>query len=373
MYERGLALAVASSPGAALESFGDEQRVPTFAVGMQRQISPAADLVALWQLVRLFRSTRPTIVHAHTPKAGLLGMIAAAVARVPVRVYTMHGLPYVTASGWRRSLLRWTEKTACVLASSVIAVSHSVRGLALSDGICCAAKIQILANGSANGIDAEGELNPAAFRPGDRDTIRREHGIPSDAVVLTFVGRLARDKGITELCEAWELLRERFSRLRLVVIGDADERDPADPRMVAMLQRDERAFVLGALSHNLVTRLYSVTDLLVLPTYREGFPTVLLEASAMAVPIVATKATGCIDAVVDGETGALVPLRDSTALAEAISRYVEDAVLRATHGAAGRARVLRQYRPEQVWEAIYEEYKRLMREKNLPVPASQLL
>nr|MBA2669641.1 glycosyltransferase [Gemmatimonadota bacterium] len=301
-----------------------------------------------------------------TPKGGLLGMMAAAAYRAPVRIYHMRGLPLMGATGMRRLLLRITEWTACRLAHQVFCVSHSVRGEAVAAGICPPGKISVLLGGSGNGVDAAGRFDPDAQESGARMETRERFGIPSDAVVIGFVGRIVRDKGVVELVDAWQGLRGRFPSAHLLVVGPFEEQDRIPTETERLLRNDPRVHLAGM---NWETPpLYGAMDLVALPTYREGFPNVPLEAAAMRLPVVATRIPGCVDAVEDGETGTLVPARDAGALSDALARYLENAELRERHGRVGRARVIREFGQEAIWTALHSEYLRLMRERGVAKP-----
>ena len=355
LRRQSLAVHAISSPGPELVRFGDAEAVPVHAVEMPRDIAPARDLAAVWRLWRVLRELRPSIVDAHTPKAGLLGMAAATLARTPVRVYHMHGLRFVTATGWKRRVLRLAERVSCALADRVLAVSPSLRSLAIAEGLCPPEKIRVILGGTVNGVDGT-----YAFRPQPeavRMRTRAEHGIPPDALVVGFVGRLARDKGIVELGVAWRALRTD-RRVHLLVVGAPDPVDPPPGDVLAALRADPRVLLLGHVSE--MTPLYAAMDVVALPTYREGFGQVALEAAAMALPIVATRVPGCVDAVKDGTTGTLVPARDPASLVDALRRYLSDPELRARHGAQARQRALREFRQDAIWTALAAEYEDLL-------------
>ncbi len=368
MKARGIDVFALSSPGKDLEEFGRREDVPVYGVEMLRSISPLRDLVALWSIVRLIRRLRPHIVHAHTPKGGLLGMIAAWLARVPVRIYHIRGLPLMTASGPRRTLLKWTERIACALANRVLCVSHSVREVAIAERLCPPQKIHVLLGGSGNGVDATGRFDPRNVGESARAKTRLQYGIPDDALVVGFVGRLVRDKGIVELAEAWRILREELPDLHLLLAGPFEAEDPVPPSVEAALRQDSRVHLTG-MDWN-TPPLYAAMDLLVLPTYREGFPNAPLEAASMALPVVATRIPGCTDAIADGVTGTLVPPRDAASLAVALRAYLQDPERRRSHGRAGRERVLREFRRETIWEALFGEYFEMARRKQLPLAAA---
>jgi glycosyltransferase involved in cell wall biosynthesis len=362
---RGIEVHAVSSPGKELGAFGEREGVEVHAVDMSRRITPLRDLVALWRMFSVLRKIRPHLVDAHTPKAGLLGMIGAWLARVPVRIYHIHGMPFMSAAGLRRWIMHRTEKVSCRFAHQVLCVSRSVRDVAVTERICPPEKIKVLLNGSINGVDASGLYTPEALGNGARQQELETHGIPRDALVVGFVGRVVRDKGVVELVEAWQALREEFPSLHLLMVGPFETQDPVPPDVARVLQRDARIHLTGEI-HDMPP-LYAAMDVVVLPSYREGLSTILLEAAAMGLPVVATRIPGCVDVVIDGVTGTLVPPRDAGALAEASRNYLEDPDLRQRHGSAGREYVLRHFRPEAIWEALYREYARLLREKGLPV------
>lgn len=369
MKAHGFRIHALSSPGKELDAFAKREAVEVSAVEMPRRITPLRDLRAVAAIFREMRRVRPAIVHAHTPKGGLLGMIAGAVAGAPVRVYHMRGLPLLAASGFRRRLLWVTEWVACRLAHRVICVSHSILREAVAARICPSSKIKVLLGGSGNGVDAAGRFGLEAQRADVRAETRSRFGIPEDALVIGYVGRIVRDKGIEELATAWHQLRDAFPHLHLLLVGPFEPQDPIRAKTERLLREDPRIHLAG-MDWN-TPPLYTAMDIVVLPTYREGFPNVPLEAAAMRLPVVATRVPGCIDAVAEGETGLLVPPRDATALAAALRQYLEHSELRLLHGAAGRARVLREFQPEAIWKACFEEYQQLLerQSRNRECPA----
>ncbi len=354
MKERGFEVVCITSPGEYRSRFAELEGIPVHAVEMPRRITPWRDLMALAAICRLLITIRPHIVHAHTPKGGILGMIAAWVVGVPVRLYHMRGLPFVTASGVKRWLLMSTERLACTLSHRTLCVSSSVREVALEHRLCQPGKISVLGRGSGNGVDADHRFNGVELPTAVRDATRRRYGIPSDALVLGFVGRLVKSKGVVELAGAWTALREEFPTLHLLVVGPSEKRDAIPGELEATLRSDPRVRFIGEEWD--IPPLYAAMDVLALPTHREGFPNVLLEAAAMRIPVVATHVPGCTDAVQDQLTGLLVPPYDAAQLAAAIRRYLADPDLRRRHGAAGREWVLQEFRPQRIWQALYQEY-----------------
>ncbi len=365
---KGFEIHAVSSPGPYLTQFATEESVTVHAMSMARRITPFRDLATLVRLWTLFRGIRPHIVHAHTPKGGLLGMLAARLAGVPVRMYHMHGLPFVTASGFRRKLLMATEAVSCRMASQVLCVSRSVRAMAVDLGLCPTEKIQVLLQGSCNGIDATTQFNPDRMDPVVRHHTRDRYGIPADATVIGFVGRLALAKGLVELAEAWDSLRLEYPDVHLLLIGPDEPGDPPPTEVLERFRCDPRVHMVGEDWDT--PPLYMAMDILVLPTHREGFPIVLLEAAAMSLAIVATRVTGCLDAVQDRVTGTLVEAYNGNALATGLRRYLQDPDLRRRHGAGARTWILRDFSDKDMRAAIYQEYARYLAGEGLVVPNS---
>jgi glycosyltransferase involved in cell wall biosynthesis len=355
MKQQGFRVTLVAGPDPLVPSFIESEGVDYVAAPMAREIAPLHDLKSLLHLIGVIRRLRPDIINAGTPKAGLLVTIAAAICRVPCRIYTMRGLRLETATGPKRSILTLTEKVSCRLAHRVVCVGHALRERALELRLTTADKAVVLGSGSSNGIDTTKFCKTDEWKS-EGAALRERIGIPSDAIVIGFVGRLVRDKGIVELVEAWQALRSEYPNLHLLLVGGYESGDPV-PAEIAQLLETEKSIHLGGLVAE-TRSFYAAMDIFVLPSYREGFANVLLEASAMELPVVTTTAPGCIDGVQQGETGYVVAPCDSHALAEAMRHYIADPALRERHGKAGRERVERAFRREIIWEgqaALYQD------------------
>lgn len=349
LRDHGYQMTAISSDGPELHAFGEREGVDVIPVEMTRRITPRQDLASVARLTRELRRIRPDIVHAHTPKGGLLGMMAAAACRVPVRIYHLRGLPLETATGAKRALLRTTERIACGLATHVLCVSHSLREVALLEGLCPPDKIRVLGAGSGQGVDVD-RFDPDALPPGTREAVRRELGIPEDAVVIGFVGRIVRDKGVDELLRAWAQIERDHPHARLLMVGPFEPHDPVAPETRARIEAGGTVIRVGFTRD--LPRLYAAMDVVTLPSWREGFPNVPLEAAAMGLPVVGTRVTGVVDAVRNHESGTLVPVRSDRALAAAIGVYVRDHARRKLHGGAGRQRVASSFSRQAVHAAL---------------------
>ena len=347
--EGGFEVLVVTSPDERLHAFGRKLGVQTFGVEMPRRVSPAQDWESLQALHRLFLRLKPDLVHSHTPKGGLLGTLAAEAARVPVRLYQMRGLAYVTAKEPLRTVLLTTERVTITGATHVICQSHSLRKEALAAGLVTETNSEVVLEGS-NGVDAERFAPDPALGSSQRLELR----IPASAPVIGFVGRLVRDKGVPELVEAFSLLAS--SDAHLVLAGPFEPRDPVDEATRARISAHPRIHALGAVKDP--RGVYAASDFVVLPSHREGFPNVPLEAAAMSKAVVTTRVSGCVDAVVEGATGLVVSVGAPLELRGAFERYIADPALARAHGAAGRERVIARFSRDRIAEAMVEVYRR---------------
>jgi lipopolysaccharide/colanic/teichoic acid biosynthesis glycosyltransferase len=332
------------------------------AIPIERDIAIFKDLRSLWRLWRTLRRIQPDIINVGTPKAGLLGGIAARLAGVRRRIYTLHGLRFETLTGWKRRLLILTERIACGNARYVRCVSPSLREKAVMLGLVDGGKVYVIASGSSNGIDCERFCRAPGKISAAKDLLR-ELSIPVGALVIGFVGRLTHDKGLAELAGAYDLLKQSFPQLHLLLLGDFEEGDPVDPAVRAQLAADRHVHFAGMVPDS--APYYAVMTVLALPTHREGFPNVPLEAQASGIPVVTTTATGAVDSVLDGVTGRLVPPRDESALADALKELLSDPEKSRRMGQAAAAWVRAQFRQEAVWEALIADYNRVLRQTSL--------
>jgi glycosyltransferase involved in cell wall biosynthesis len=360
LEQQGLEVHTVSAPGEELKIVTETEQVMTHAVPMTRSFSPAKDLVALWRLLRLYRRFGFAIVHAFTPKSGFLGMLAATIARCPIRLFTIWGLAAESAT-LRVRLMTYADKISCALAHRVFAECPSIADLAVQKGICRPHKLVVLPAWSTCSLDHE--LTDMADYAQTRAETRREWRLPPNALVLGYVGRVVRDKGVHELVDGFENLAREFPELHLLIAGVREPEDPVNEHTLQRLDNHPRIRCTGFQKD--VRRLFCAMDLLVHPSYREGLPTAPLEAAALGLPVVATRIPGCVDAVQDGKTGLLVPPRDAAALARVLRRYLSDPELRRAHGQAGRAWVLEQYNPHKAWAGLLSAYEQLLHERSL--------
>lgn len=352
----GFDVTLVSSPGELLEHTAATEGVAARGIRMKRGIAPFSDAVAfLWLLVYLFRS-RPEITDFSTPKAGLLGNLAAWMARVPHRVYTLRGLKLESSRGGKRTILLWSERLAASCAQVVLCNSQSLRSAAMELRIAPAHKLRVLGYGSSNGVDVD------RFCPetcAGKSAIRRELKIAESDPVLGFVGRLTKDKGIPELLVAFDQILERVPNCWLLLVGWFDRADDAlDQHWREHILHHQRIWHTGYVKDT--APYYRAMDALVLATHREGFPNVVLEAAASGVPAITTESTGARDAVVPEVTGFLIPPGRPDAITEAALEMIRNEGKRKQMGVAARAWVMEKYSKERVLGLATEFYRELL-------------
>jgi len=279
---------------------------------------------------------RPEITNLSTPKMGFLGGIAAWIAGVPHRIYMIRGLRYETARGWKRAALIICERVACACATEVICISQSVRQVALRDSLVAPDRARLLGEQIS-----EGATIPSIDEDGASGELRKILRIPEDAQVVGFVGRLTKDKGVSELVECFRILRENNPKVRLLILGEFEAGDPVDAGSEQFIRSCPEVHWPGYVTDP--ERYFPLMDVFVLPTYREGLPKVIIQAAAAGRPVVSTYVTGVVDAVQDGVTGILVPPRDARALARATATLLEDRDLAARMGKRARFLMEQQY------------------------------
>jgi len=353
MTGAGFEVHAVSSPGPLADAYSQDERVPVHPVPMARRIAPWSDLVSFVRLLRTLMRLRPSVVQAGTPKAAVLGTLAAYLLRVRVRIYYVHGLPMLTATGALRRILFAVERLTCRAATHIVCVSPSIRHELIAAGMCPPEKAVVLGHGSSNGVDVS-VFDRSRFPADVVKAARANLGIPADALVIGFLGRIGREKGIEQLYEAWRVVREAFPTAYLLIVGPDEANDPVAPEILEALQGDARVRLTGPDWYP--APLYALMDVLCMPSHREGCPNVALEAAAMELPVVAFRVPGVVDAVESGTTGELVDPLSAEQIAAAISKYFRQPSLRQQHGRAGRRRIHEFFAREKVWTALTKFY-----------------
>lgn len=343
---------LASSPGPEIDRVTGSEGLPVHLVPMRRSISPFRDLVSLYRLIALFQRVRPDMVHSFTPKAGLLSMLAGAICGIPVRIHTFTGLVFPTAKGLRQRLLIATDRLLCACATNIVpegrGVAEDLRAFRIT-----AKPLRVIGFGNIAGVDIEYYSPHAQGIAMAAEKLRRQFDIGGNDFVYGFVGRLNREKGVAELFQA-------FSRMplgsRLLLAGDGDESSPLSSELMQMLRNHPRVHFLGFLPD--VRPVYMLADVVVLPSYREGFPNTVLQAGAMERPVVASDISGCNEVIEPGFNGWLVPAHDALALEGAMREACMMPVVGLLRmGSAARQRVIQRFEQKQHWQRMVSFYK----------------
>lgn len=307
-----------SSPGEEMQAIAEREGVRTISVPMERHISPWKDIKALWQMIRVFRKERPDMVHSMTPKAGLLCMVAAWLTHVPIRVHTFTGLIFPTSKGLLRRLLMLTDATTCWCATHIIPEGEGVKRDLLDYGITNK-NLRVLGFGNVRGVDMHYYSRRKEIM--DMAEVLRD----ANRFTFLFVGRIVGDKGINELCEAFDRLSKINQQVRLLLVGSReDQLDPVSEHSLMLMSSNSAIEYVGEkLSDDLVA-YYAAADCFVFPSYREGFPNTVLEAGAMGLPSIVTNINGSREIIVENENGVIIPSHDTDALFEAMQRMLTD-------------------------------------------------
>ena len=350
----GADVALICSPGPELKQLILSEHLRYIPVRIERSIHPLQDLIAVFTLYRIFKRQRFDVVHTTTPKAGLVAGMAAFLARIPVRMHTYTGQVWVTLHGPKRWMARFADRAIGWLATQCYADSPSQSAFLVSQGIVDNRKIKVIEQGSLAGVDLQ-RFAPALFSQQERIGIRESLGIPKDAQVMLFIGRIAPEKGIFELLSAFEMIRAEGFSVSLVLVGPLND----DCGGEASITAQELKFKPGVHYVGFSERpesFMSISDVLCLPSYREGFGTVVIEAAAMKVPTIGTRISGLADAVEDGVTGLLVDARSAEKLAAAMRRLLLEPGLRDSLASAAQKRCRKLFDSREITAAVASEY-----------------
>ena len=367
LKSKGIEIHVVSSPDPRAEKVADRVGVAFHPLEMGCARAPWRNGNALLRLIRIIRAVKPDVVQSCTKKGGLISGIAGFLTRTPV-IYVVFGLISENASIWKERLFRPVEKLICALARYVVVISRSNMQSFQDRRLCRPSKLVLFGCGSAAGVDT-GRFNRTPLLEAEGRTLRSTLGIPDNAQVVGFVGRIVVEKGIRELISAWEMLRGRFPNAHLLFVSPP-EVDPRIAEAVAELKRDSRVHFSGFLPDP--RPAYAVMNCLVLPSYSEGYPNVILEAGAMELPVIGTRVTGCSDAVVHEHTGLLTNPQDAHSLAQAIDRVLSSPNEARAWGERARDRCIRDFKPKAIWQGYADLYWALIHRGAVGSPKGSL-
>lgn len=341
-----------------LHNVNSREKVKVVPVEMQRKISPIKDLVSLYKLYVLFKKEKPEIVHSITPKAGLLSMTAAYFANVPIRIHTFTGLIFPSRTGIMQKILIFMDKILCRLATNIYPEGEGVKNDLIQYNIT-RKPLRILANGNVNGIDVA-YYSSMHFSESQNTELKTSLGILPDDFVFVFVGRLVRDKGMNELVAAFVDLQKQNNSVKLLLVGNFEnDLDPLLPITMSEMSSNPNIILTGY--QNDVRPYFAISDALVFPSYREGFPNVVIQAGAMGLPSIVADINGCNEIILDAQNGIIIPVKDSDAVFNAMFRLFSDAPYFNHLRSNSREMIVSRYDQKLVWDALLDEYQKLER------------
>lgn len=362
MASNGFDVKGVSSEGEELREVHENEGIAVEAITMSRKITPFQDLKSLWEMWNFLRKEKPQIVHTHTPKAGIIGMLAARLAGVPHRLHTVAGLPLMEAIGTKRKILNFVEKLTYSSATRVYPNSKGLYDFILQNNFTQSDKLKIIANGSSNGIDTT-FFSPDQVAEIERVTLREKLNIQPDNFVFVFVGRIVSDKGINELIKAFSQLQEVENNepigIKLLLVGGLEnDLDPLNPETLSEINQNKDIISVGFQQD--VRSFFAIADALVFPSYREGFPNVVMQAGAMGLPSIVSDINGCNEIIIEGENGLIIPSKNVEKLKEKMLTLAKDKNLYTKLKGNSRRMIENRYEQSVVWNALLEEYEGLL-------------
>ncbi len=342
----------------ALARVSGYENVPTVAVEMTRKITPFKDLFAVWKLYKVFKKEKPFIVHSHTPKAGTLSMLAAKLAKVPHRLHTIAGLPLVEATGTKRFILNIVEKITYKCATKIYPNSYGLVDIILENDFTKKDKLKVIANGSTNGIDTS-YFDPSIINDETKlFELKKSLNILEDDFVFVYTGRLVTDKGINELMTAFNRISTEHEKVKLLLVGTYEnDLDPLLPESMEIIQNNKNIACTGWVDD--VRPYFAISNALVFPSYREGFPNVVMQSGAMKLPSIVTDINGCNEIIEHEKHGLIIPVKDDEAIYESMNYILSNQDEAIKMGLLSRANIVSKFERKRVWEALLAEYQNL--------------
>ena len=335
------------------QEISKDEGVELKSIDMTRQITIIKDLKALIELYKYFKNQKPDIVYTFTPKAGLLGMMASFLSRVPVRIHNVVGMPLMEATGKKFILLKFIERLTYFFSTNLFCNSFGLKKF-INENLT-KEDVKVIAQGSINGVDTEFFKNTKTLD--EKELIRDKFKIDKKDFVITFVGRIVKDKGINELIEAFINLSKKYNNLKLLLVGDYEEHlNPIKNENKILIDSLDSIITVGFQSD--IRDFLSITDLFVLPSYREGLPNSLIEAGSFGIPLLATNINGCNEIIDDCITGILVEKKSAKKLEEAIDKLLEDKELYNSIKLKVRDRIIEKYEQKYFWNELKNEIKK---------------
>jgi glycosyltransferase involved in cell wall biosynthesis len=351
-------LTAISSDKKKLEKVGKELGVKIHSIEMSRKITPLKDLISLLKMSLYFLKEKPDIVHTHTPKAGLIGMLASKIAGINVRMHTVAGLPLMEAKGFKRKLLNFIEKITYYCATDVYPNSFGLYDFILNEKFCKKEKLKVIGNGSSNGIDTE-YFNESQISEEQKSALKKNFKISDDDFVFVFVGRLVKDKGINELVSVFQkICQEKINNhnVKLLLVGPFEtDLDPLSESTLSEIKQNPDIITVGYQKD--VRPFFAISNCLVFPSYREGFPNVVLQAGAMGLPAIVTDINGCNEIIENGKNGIIVQPKSEDDLLNAMYFVSGDFLSKNQIKEYARYSIVSKFDQQKLWKDLYAEYQ----------------
>ncbi|MGI9526120.1 MAG: glycosyltransferase family 4 protein [Weeksellaceae bacterium] len=345
--------AISAYDNGYLKIVAEREKVDYYPIELTRAITPIKDLKSLFKLIKYFKKVKPTIVHTHTPKAGIAGMLAAKIAGVPIRLHTVAGLPLLEAKGYRRQLLNIVERFTYACATAVLPNSNGLKKIILEENFTHKDKLHVIGHGSSNGIDTA-YFDPTLYSDDVNKNLRKSLGISEDDFVYIFVGRIVRDKGIEELVTAFSNLKDK--NIKLLLVGPKEDKlDPLKRETLNEIIQNPNILDLGWQKD--VRPFLSISNALTFPSYREGFPNVVLQAGAMQLPSIVSNINGCNEIIKNNWNGIIIPVKDSESLHMAMSEIKNDKELYSKLQSHARLEITSHYQRQTIFAALKRFYE----------------
>ena len=340
-----------------LEKVGKKERVAIQSINLTRKITPLKDLKAVIKLYNFLKKEKPHIVHSHTPKAGIVGMLASYFASVPYRLHTVAGLPLLEATGLKRKVLNAVEKITYNCATNVYPNSYGLKKIILDNRFVNKEKLKVIGNGSSNGIDTS-YFDPKLFSIKDKEVLKTNLRIKNTDFVFIFVGRIVSDKGINELVASFEKLSSKNKNVKLLLVGPFEEKlDPLKEKTTLIIKHNKQIISVGYQKD--VRPYFAIANALTFPSYREGFPNVVMQAGAMELPSIVSDINGCNEIIENNLNGWIVPAKDTEVLFDAMQNCLINQQQVLEMAAQSREMITSRYEQQKVWYAILTEYQSL--------------
>lgn len=355
--QHGFDISIACSKDEKIQRIEEREDVSYFELELTRTLSPLKDLISLFKAIRLIRELKPDIVHTHSPKAGIIGMIAAWFCRVPVKIHTVAGLPLMEAVGFKRKLLIQVERVAYSCADFVLPNSLRQKEY-IERNIYQNSKVQVIGKGSSNGIDLN-YFNPMLYDDVIISSLKSKLDINSNDIVFCFVGRLAYYKGVNELVCAFADINLKYPHTKLILVGPFEDLNPLNNDTLLVINSNENIISVG--HQNDIRPFLAISDIFLFPSYREGFPQSLMQAAAMNLACIATDINGCNEIVENNKTGLLIPPKDAGEIYRASEILLNNPELRRSFAQRARKSMESDFEQKRFWDKLIQFYKQALR------------